>query len=132
MTRMRISLERLTDGWPRGAVAGVVALALLAVAASIYVAPGAPGLLGAGLALVMLAIAAIDARLFVIPDELSLAAFILALVNAAVIEPFAVWEAVAVAVLRGAVLALLFFGLRAGYRRLRGRDGLGLGDVKLG
>ena len=33
--------------------------------------------------------------------------------------------------LRGAVLALLFYGLRAGYRRLRGRDGIGLGDVKL-
>ena len=35
------------------------------------------------------------------------------------------------AVLRGAVLALLFLGLRELYRRLRGRDGLGLGDVKL-
>ena len=33
--------------------------------------------------------------------------------------------------LRGAALALLFFGLREGYRRLRGRDGIGLGDVKL-
>ena len=33
--------------------------------------------------------------------------------------------------LRGAVLALLFFGLRALYRRLRGREGIGLGDVKL-
>jgi leader peptidase (prepilin peptidase)/N-methyltransferase len=33
--------------------------------------------------------------------------------------------------LRGAVLALLFLGLREIYRRLRGRDGIGLGDVKL-
>ena len=29
------------------------------------------------------------------------------------------------------MLALLFLGLRAVYRRLRGRDGIGLGDVKL-
>jgi len=29
------------------------------------------------------------------------------------------------------VLALAFFGLRAVYRRLRGRHGIGLGDVKL-
>jgi leader peptidase (prepilin peptidase) / N-methyltransferase len=33
--------------------------------------------------------------------------------------------------LRGAVLALLFLILQAGYRRLRGREGLGSGDVKL-
>ena len=43
----------------------------------------------------------------------------------------AMWEAVGIALLRGAVLALLFLGLRALYRRLRGRDGIGLGDVKL-
>ena len=35
------------------------------------------------------------------------------------------------ALLRGAVLALLFYGLREAYRRLRGREGIGLGDVKL-
>ena len=35
------------------------------------------------------------------------------------------------ALLRGAVLALLFLGLRVLYRRVRGRDGIGLGDVKL-
>jgi leader peptidase (prepilin peptidase)/N-methyltransferase len=35
------------------------------------------------------------------------------------------------AVLRALVLALLFLGLRLLYRRVRGRDGIGLGDVKL-
>jgi leader peptidase (prepilin peptidase)/N-methyltransferase len=39
--------------------------------------------------------------------------------------------AVAMALLRGAVLALSFLALRAAYKRLRGREGLGLGDVKL-
>ena len=31
----------------------------------------------------------------------------------------------------GVALALIFFALRYGYARLRGRQGLGLGDVKL-
>ena len=109
----------------------IAALALGGVLASLWAAPGAPGWLGAGLVLIVLAIAVIDARLFIIPDELTIAGFTLALVNAAVTAPFAIWEAVGIAVLRGAVLALLFWGLRAGYRRLRGREGIGLGDVKL-
>jgi leader peptidase (prepilin peptidase)/N-methyltransferase len=38
---------------------------------------------------------------------------------------------VAIAILRGTLLALIFFAIRSGYARLRGRQGLGLGDVKL-
>ena len=131
MPRM-FGLDRLTDGAAQLRVAGpVVALAVGGVAASLWAAPGVPGWLGAALALIALAIAVIDARLFIIPDELTIAGLVLALINAAVTSPFGRWEAVGVAALRGAVLALLFFGLRAGYRRLRGRDGIGLGDVKL-
>jgi leader peptidase (prepilin peptidase)/N-methyltransferase len=123
--------ERLAGGLPRMlAGGGIAALLLGAIGTSIWVAPGAPGYLGAGLALLMLAIALIDARYFIIPDELNAAGFILALVNAAVTAQ-AMWEAVGFAILRGTALALLFFGLRAAYRRLRGRDGIGLGDVKL-
>ena len=44
--------------------------------------------------------------------------------------PFFV-EALADAALRGAVLAFAFLSLLILYRRLRGRDGIGLGDVKL-
>ena len=33
--------------------------------------------------------------------------------------------------MRGAALALVFLALRNGYARMRGRQGLGLGDVKL-
>lgn len=126
------SFDRLTDsGLPLRVAGPVVALAIAGVAASLWTAPGLPGCLGAALALIVLAIAVIDAHLFVIPDELTVAAFVLALVNAAVISPFDRWEAVGGALLRGAVLALLFFALRTGYRRLRGREGIGLGDVKL-
>jgi leader peptidase (prepilin peptidase)/N-methyltransferase len=112
-------------------ICAVALLALIAVAASIKVAPGPAGYLGAALALLMLAIAVIDARWFIIPDQLSAAGFALGLINAAVIAPQEMWQAAGIALARGAVLALLFYGLRALYRWLRGRQGIGLGDVKL-
>jgi len=128
---VRISgVERLTTGSLRD-IAGLVALALGMAGLSIWAAPGVPGWLGAGLALIVLAIAAIDARWFIIPNELSAAGFALALVNAAVLAQDGVMAAIGMAALRGAVLALLFLGLRLLYRRVRGRDGIGLGDVKL-
>ena len=131
MRAIPFDLERLTYGVPRGAIVAVAALAVVGVAASLWAAPGLPGILGAALALLMLAIAVIDARLFIIPNELSAAAFVLALANAAVQAPDAMWESIGIALMRGAAVALLFLGLRALYRRWRGRDGLGLGDVKL-
>ena len=128
---MRISgIERLSAGSVRD-VAGRVTLAFGMVGLSIWAAPGVPGWLGAGLALIMLAIATIDARWFIIPNELSAAGFALALINAAVLAPDGIAAAVGMALLRGAVVALLFLALRMLYRRVRGRDGIGLGDVKL-
>jgi leader peptidase (prepilin peptidase)/N-methyltransferase len=123
-------IERLSGGSARQ-VASLAALAAGLALVSILAAPGWPGFLGAGLALIVLAIAAIDARFFIIPNELSAAGFALALVNAAILAPHAMGEAIALAALRGAVLALMFLGLRALYRRVRGREGIGLGDVKL-
>jgi leader peptidase (prepilin peptidase) / N-methyltransferase len=111
-----------------------LALAVVAVAAvgvSLYAAPGLKGVLGAALALVMLAIAAVDQRRFTIPNELTAAAAALGFVNAAVAEPDAMAQAVALAAVRGAALALLFLALRAAYAYVRGREGMGLGDVKL-
>src|SRR5947209_5362248 len=129
---MRISLAgRLTEWRERPlAACAVVLVALAACAASLAAAPGLPGYLGAGLALIAIAVAMIDARWLIIPNELSAAGFALALVNAASQAPHAIWEAIGIAVLRGAMLALLFFGLRALYRRVRSREGIGLGDVK--
>jgi leader peptidase (prepilin peptidase)/N-methyltransferase len=112
-------------------ICAVALLALAAVAASIKAAPGSAGYLGAALALLMLAIAVIDARWLIIPDQLSAAGFGLGLINAAVTAPHEMWQAAGIALARGAVLALLFYGLRMLYRRLRGRQGIGLGDVKL-
>lgn len=106
-------------------------VAICATSGSIYVAPGFAGATGAGLGLIMLAIAVIDARHFIIPDLLNAAGLVLGLAQAAILSGQAGWSALADAGLRAAVLAALFWILRAGYAWLRGRDGIGLGDVKL-
>ena len=114
-----------------GAKAAVAVMAIAAVAASLAVSPDLRGAAGAGLALLMLAIAVVDARHFLIPNTLSYSAIALGLVDAGLEQLYDVPQALGIALLRGAVLAGLFFGLRALYGRLRGREGLGLGDVKL-
>jgi len=84
---------------------------------------------GAGLAVITLMIARADWRERIIPNRASLAAAALALVLALMAdEPGA---ALVAALTRGASLFLLFFGFRYAYRLWRGREGLGLGDVKL-
>lgn len=107
----------------------VVAIGVTAV--SLGVAPGLAGATGAGLGLIMLTIAVIDARHFIIPDPLNAAGFLLGLAQAVALGGQAGWSALADAGLRAAILAALFWILRAGYERLRRRDGIGLGDVKL-
>jgi leader peptidase (prepilin peptidase)/N-methyltransferase len=103
-----------------------------AVAASLVASPSILGLLGAALALLMLAIAATDAHHYIIPDELTIAAVVLGLVSVAVEGPSGVRvEALGFALARGLFLVATFFLLREAYFRLRGRQGLGLGDVKL-
>ena len=93
--------------------------------------PGADGLFGAFLAALMLAIAVTDCRRYIIPNELTAAAFALALLRAGTVGPDAGWAACSGPPSRAAAVALPFLALMIGYRRWRGRDGLGLGDVKL-
>ena len=110
---------------------GFGAAGLLAIAVSLVAVPDGGGLLGAGLALVMIAIARIDARDLIIPNMLVLAALALGLCNAALAAPAGIVDGLCSASFRGAAFALLFFALQIGYRWLRRREGLGLGDVKL-
>lgn len=110
----------------------VLSLALLVgVFASLVTAPGAEGLYGAYLAALMLAIAANDARHYLIPNELSGAAFALALLRAAAFVPDEGAVALLWPVARAATVAAPLLLLMLAYRHWRGRDGLGLGDVKL-
>ena len=104
---------------------------LAATIGSLLAAPGPDGLLGAWLAALMLAIGITDSRRYIIPNELTGAAAALALLRAGLVGPDADLYAVMSAALRAAAIALPFLALMAGYRRWRGRDGLGLGDVKL-
>lgn len=108
-----------------------VVLGAGAAALSVWLVHGTVGILGAGLALLTTAIAIVDVRHLIIPNELNAGALALALVHAAAIAPDAVIESIGNAALRGTVTMLLFFGLRVAYRKLRAREGLGLGDVKL-
>lgn len=108
-----------------------IVVGALAIGASMAAVPGTAGWLGAGLALVMLAIAIVDGQHFLIPDPLNAAGLALGLANSAVLGQHDLMATMASAVLRAAVLALAFFALRLIYARLRGRHGIGLGDVKL-
>jgi leader peptidase (prepilin peptidase)/N-methyltransferase len=124
-------MNQLTPARPSIApgIAVLVAAAALAAIASVWAAPGMRGMLGAALAVITIAIAAVDLRRYLIPDEFVVAGFLLALVQATTFdEPLA---AIALAAARGLVLAALFLLLRATYARVRGREGIGLGDVKL-
>lgn len=94
-------------------------LAIIMVAA----APGPAGLAGAVFAWFLLAMAALDAEHFWLPDRLTLPFLALGLVFGLGTLPDR---------LAGAALgAGLFLLLRLGFQRMTGREGLGLGDVKL-
>lgn len=111
---------------------GLGLVAAAAVGTSLVVAPGLVGSLGALLALVALAIAVVDLRQYIVPDELTIAAVLLGLGVAFVAGPSGAGvESLGLALCRGLLLGALFFALREAYFRLRNRQGLGLGDVKL-
>lgn len=102
-----------------------------AVLASVAAAPGWSGAAGAVLAGLMLAIAVIDRRRMIIPDELNALAFVAGLAAAGLGREAAPGAAILQALVRSSLMFVLFFVFRAGYRAVRGRAGMGLGDVKL-
>ncbi len=76
---------------------------------------------------VLLALAVMDLRSMFLADALTLPLIPAGLAVCLWLEPDAIWPHMAGAVAGAAVLAALAWG----YFRLRGREGLGLGDVKL-
>jgi leader peptidase (prepilin peptidase)/N-methyltransferase len=117
-----------------GPIWGALAAGLIATGAftvSFATAPGPTGLLGGVLAILVAAIATIDLRSFTIPDWLNASAFGLALINAALLDPDALRWAIASALARSFTVAALFLLIRVAYFYVRGRQGVGLGDIKL-
>ena len=111
----------------------VVGLAGMAVAGfSFAVLPLKVAVVSCLLGWAMLAIAVVDARRFIIPDVLSLPA-----IPAGLLASGRLMDASAADLVRiDHVIGMLAGGLglwlvRAAYFRVRGREGLGLGDVKL-
>jgi len=75
----------------------------------------------------LLALAATDLRMFLVPNFLTLPLIAAGLAEAALIEPAAVLHRLAGVVLGTGVVLLV----REAYWRVRGREGIGLGDAKL-
>lgn len=112
-------------------LSSLAAIGVFCVGASLYAAPSLVGAVGAAFALTMLAIAIADWRLFIIPDELSLFALALGVVELCLEHGSEAPAAALDAIVRGGTMALLFYSFRFVYRQLRGREGMGFGDVKL-
>lgn len=104
---------------------------LLGVGVSFTVSPNLEGAFGAALALLMLAIAVSDARHFLVPNVLTAPAFLVGLVFEALFGGEPIAAAITVCLLRALAAALPFLALMLLYQWLRGRPGLGMGDVKL-
>lgn len=82
---------------------------------------------GLGLGWTLLLLAAIDWRCQILPDTLTLPLIAVGLLLALIFEP----DDFPARVIAAAAGWSVFAGLGLGYRRLRGRDGLGGGDGKL-
>lgn len=101
-----------------------VGLAVFAVIAAQNVADMAAS---AGFLWLLLGLAVADLKWMRLPDSLTAALLLIALLGSLVPGGVGIEQA-----LIGAALgAGSFFALRVGYRALRGREGLGMGDVKL-
>lgn len=119
---------RITDQ----AVLAGTALGLLIAGISVVIFDPTTALVSCLLGWTMLAIAITDARRFIIPDILSLPAIPAGLLYSGLSTTLRDPDAVILEHMLSAVLAAAFFhAITWGYRLLRKREGLGLGDVKL-
>jgi leader peptidase (prepilin peptidase) / N-methyltransferase len=83
------------------------------------------------LGMLMIAGADVDARTFLLPDTVTLGATVAGIMAAPLIDPFDPWFAGVSATARAIGCAAVLALLRVSYARMRGREGLGFGDVKL-
>ena len=107
--------------------AGCGAVALISAMSLLWPFAIASTILGA----LMIAGADVDARTYLLPDIVTCGAIISGIVAAAALNPFEPWLSAGAAVARAAGTALALALLRSCYARIRRREGLGFGDVKL-
>jgi len=119
-------------GLTRWEAIGCAAAALLATIASLFLTTPATALLGGCLFFAALTIAVVDYRNFIIPDSLSLPAIPLGVFASFVSVYVDFRQSAITSSLIGALVGgCSFYAVRSAYRRLRGFEGLGMGDVKL-
>lgn len=127
--------EQLTDDEPllgRAALTGVAVFTALVLSAGVILLPPVAALATAVLACLMALITLIDFRHYIIPNVLSYPAVPIGLLANVAVFFADDWRAGLADSVLGAVLAGgSFYLLRAVWFRLRGTEGLGLGDVKL-
>jgi leader peptidase (prepilin peptidase)/N-methyltransferase len=112
---------------PKVLIGGSLAIVLISLAFLPWPLALASTTLGA----LMLAGAEVDARTYLLPDLITAGALVSGLLAAAIFDPVSAWLGLATATARAAGTALVLGLVRAGYAWLRGREGLGLGDIKL-
>lgn len=114
---------------PRPAVflGGATAIAVVSFAFLPWPAAIASLVLGT----LMIAGADVDARMFLLPDTVTYGALLTGMAAAYALNPLQPGLALQAAAARAAGTAALLLLLRWGYARLRRREGLGLGDIKL-
>lgn len=98
---------------------------------SVLMLPWPVAVASAVLGSLMIAGADVDARTCLLPDFVTWGAAVCGVVAAAALNPYDEWHAGAAAIVRAAITAFAVALLRWCHGRLRAREGLGFGDVKL-
>ena len=101
------------------------------VVVSVAMLPVPAAVASAVLGILMISGADVDARTLLLPDIVTWGGFGSGLIASAALDPDDPWRAIAVAIVRAGGTALALALLQWCYTRLRGREGLGLGDIKL-
>jgi leader peptidase (prepilin peptidase) / N-methyltransferase len=106
---------------------GSAAVALISAASLPWPDAIASTVLGA----LMIAGTDVDARSFLLPDIVTGGAALSGLIAASALDPFDPWAGFATALGRALLVGATIWLARWAYARLRHREGIGLGDIKL-
>jgi leader peptidase (prepilin peptidase)/N-methyltransferase len=108
-------------------LSGAAAVAVISFASLPWPAALAATVLG----ILMMAGAEVDARTFLLPDTVTAGTLVSGILAAPALDPFDPGSGAGLALARAAGTAAVLLLVRWGYARLRDREGLGFGDVKL-